>query len=280
MSAKLYTRGGFAYPATSRQFKTGSWRVQKPLHQHTPAPCHAACPAGEDPQAYIAKVVEGHVQQAWETLVTANPLPAITGRVCPHFCETGCNRSQYDEAVARQHVLEKLPDKWCVRCHGNLLGEPSSGPVEIVHQTALELGRAGGHGCVTCHDSLHGPQRPIPEPKKYQHADNSFCHVCHINFMDEEFATVHMKANIGCVDCHGDCEEHIADESWASGGNGTPPGKMYTRDKINPACMACHPKGQMDKEQHEEFLAGTSEEKYCTDCHGKHRLANRKCKWK
>jgi len=28
------------------------------------------------------------------------------------------------------------------------------------------------------------------------------------------------------------------------------------------------------------FLAGASDKKYCTDCHGKHRMASRKCKWK
>ena len=111
MSKKLFTRGGFAYPATSLEFKTGTWRVQQPVHQHTHAPCHTACPAGEDPQAYIAKVDEGQLQQAWETLVMANPLPAITGRVCPHFCETGCNRGHYDEAVAIHSIERFLGDQ-------------------------------------------------------------------------------------------------------------------------------------------------------------------------
>ncbi len=111
MSSKLFTRGGFAHPATSMQFKTGTWRVQQPVHRHTRAPCHVACPAGEDPQAYIAKMDEGHMQQAWEQLVMANPLPAITGRVCHHPCETGCNRGHYDEAVAIHSIERFLGDQ-------------------------------------------------------------------------------------------------------------------------------------------------------------------------
>jgi hypothetical protein len=44
--------------------------------------------------------------------------------------------------------------------------------------------------------------------------------------------------------------------------------------------MGCHPAGKIDTEQHKPLFTGTGEKKYCTDCHGNHRLANRKCKWK
>jgi hypothetical protein len=111
-------------------------------------------------------------------------------------------------------------------------------------------------------------------------ADNSRCFVCHLNYMQEDIAVVHARANIGCVNCHGNCDAHIADESWASGGNGTAPGIMYPREKVNPFCMGCHPKDKMPAARHAAFLAGTAKETYCTDCHGKHRLAQRKCKWK
>jgi hypothetical protein len=114
-------------------------------------------------------------------------------------------------------------------------------------------------------------------------ADNSRCHHCHLNYIDEELAVVHARAKIGCADCHGNCDAHIADESWASGGNGTAPGVMYTKEKINPFCLDCHPREKidtLDKTQHKALFAGTSTEKYCTDCHGDHRLTDRKCKWK
>ena len=111
-------------------------------------------------------------------------------------------------------------------------------------------------------------------------ADNSRCHHCHLNFVDEELAVTHARAKIGCANCHGNCDAHIADESWASGGNGTPPGIMYPKEKINPCCLDCHPREMLDGDQHAALFAGTSTEKYCTDCHGKHRLTERKCRWK
>ena len=111
-------------------------------------------------------------------------------------------------------------------------------------------------------------------------ADNSRCFVCHINYMQEDIAVTHARANIGCAKCHGECDEHIADESWASGGNGTAPDIMYTREKINPFCMSCHPKEKIDTEQHKSLFTNTKDKKVCTDCHGKHRLEIRKCKWK
>jgi hypothetical protein len=110
-------------------------------------------------------------------------------------------------------------------------------------------------------------------------ADNSRCFVCHINYMQEDIAVIHARANIGCSGCHGESDEHIADESWASGGNGTAPDIMYPPAKINPFCMGCHTKDKIDTEQHKPLFANF-EKMVCTDCHGSHRLEARKCKWK
>ncbi|MEJ2061459.1 MAG: FAD-dependent oxidoreductase, partial [Gammaproteobacteria bacterium] len=106
-----YTRGGVAGPASSLEYHTGTWRVERPIHVHRAAPCHHACPAGEDAQAYLAEVEQGRNRQAWEILVSANPLPALTGRVCPHPCESACNRGQYDEAIAIHNVERFLGDE-------------------------------------------------------------------------------------------------------------------------------------------------------------------------
>ena len=107
----VLTRGGFAYPGTTTAFKTGTWRVQRPVHRHEAAPCRVACPAGEDAQAYLAKIEEGRPREAWEILVSANPLPAITGRVCHHPCETDCNRAEFDEAISIHAVERHLGDE-------------------------------------------------------------------------------------------------------------------------------------------------------------------------
>jgi hypothetical protein len=111
-------------------------------------------------------------------------------------------------------------------------------------------------------------------------ADNSRCFVCHANYMEEKLAVTHAKANVSCATCHGPSDTHIADESWASGGNGTAPDIMYPKAKINPACLQCHPKEKIDTPQHVAVLADTEGKSVCTDCHGTHRLPQRRCKWK
>ena len=137
-----------------------------------------------------------------------------------------------------------------------------------------------------------GPATPVEEPllllddepegdeSDAPATDNSRCFVCHMNYMDEEIAVTHARRNIGCADCHGESDAHIADESWASGGNGTAPDVMFPRDKINPACMACHTKEKIDKPEHVAVFMGPTDAKVCTDCHGNHRLTQRRCTWK
>ena len=108
----VLTRGAYGEPGTSLAFKTGNWRsTEKPVHVHAKAPCHGACPAGEDQQAWFAKLQEGQPEAAWQELVTANPLPAVTGRVCPHPCETACNRVSLDGALAIHNVERWLGDE-------------------------------------------------------------------------------------------------------------------------------------------------------------------------
>jgi hypothetical protein len=109
-------------------------------------------------------------------------------------------------------------------------------------------------------------------------ADNSRCHVCHVNFAHEELAVRHARAKIGCPKCHGPSDAHIDDESWTSGGKGTPPDKMFLPAKVNAFCMTCH---EMSKSEAQKCpFPAMHDKKLCTDCHGKHRLAQRKCKWK
>jgi NADPH-dependent glutamate synthase beta subunit-like oxidoreductase len=73
---------------------------------HLP-PCNAACPAGEDIQAWLDLAQAGRYRDAWETLVRDNPFPAVHGRVCYHPCETSCNRVELDAAVSI-HAVERF----------------------------------------------------------------------------------------------------------------------------------------------------------------------------
>jgi hypothetical protein len=120
---------------------------------------------------------------------------------------------------------------------------------------------------------------PVAEASSGSTADNSRCFVCHVNYMEEKLAVTHAQAKIGCADCHGVSDAHIADESWASGGNGTAPDIMYPRDKINSSCLACHTREKINTPEHQPLLTGAAD-KVCTDCHDQHRLPQRRCKWK
>jgi len=116
---------------------------------------------------------------------------------------------------------------------------------------------------------------------------NEFCSACHYGFAEESLARTHELAGIGCERCHGESERHRSDED-----NVTPPEIMYPKDKINPTCMMCHPRHEIDRvAYHQKLLAGAktaldspSESggrwMYCTDCHAKeHRINVRAVQW-
>jgi NADPH-dependent glutamate synthase beta subunit-like oxidoreductase/CO/xanthine dehydrogenase FAD-binding subunit len=58
----------------------------------------------------LALIQEGKLAEAARILLEANPIPAITGRVCPHYCESKCNRNDYDESVSIKCIERFLGD--------------------------------------------------------------------------------------------------------------------------------------------------------------------------
>ena len=86
---------------------TGPARTRRPRYVDLLPPCNAACPAGENIQAWLAQAQAGRYHEAWLTLVRDNPLPAVHGRVCYHPCETSCNRQHVDSAVSI-HAIERF----------------------------------------------------------------------------------------------------------------------------------------------------------------------------
>ena len=73
-------------------------------------PCQAACPGGVNIPAYMNHIRAGDLAGLAEILLEANPIPAITGRVCPHFCEQDCNRDSFDQAVSVRSAERFLGD--------------------------------------------------------------------------------------------------------------------------------------------------------------------------
>jgi len=73
-------------------------------------PCSSHCPVETNIPAYLSKVRKGDFDEAARILIEYNPLAAITGRVCPVFCEPECNRGGLDESVAIQCIERGVGD--------------------------------------------------------------------------------------------------------------------------------------------------------------------------
>jgi NADPH-dependent glutamate synthase beta subunit-like oxidoreductase/CO/xanthine dehydrogenase FAD-binding subunit len=73
-------------------------------------PCSAECPGGVDIPLYLSKIRDNDLLEAAKILLQANPFPSITGRVCPHTCEEGCNRCDHDEAVSIRSIERFMGD--------------------------------------------------------------------------------------------------------------------------------------------------------------------------
>ena len=98
----------------------GPLRTRRPVYVDLLPPCNNACPAGEDIQAWLAHAQAGRFEEAWQTILQDNPMPAVHGRVCYHPCESSCNRNSLDGTVSI-HAVERflgdsaLKEGWTAR---------------------------------------------------------------------------------------------------------------------------------------------------------------------
>ena len=87
--------------------KTGTWRYLRPVYCNKTSPCNHACPSGEDIVQYLRWAKEGRYEQALQRILEENPFPGVCGRVCPHPCESECNRAELGGAIAI-HAMERF----------------------------------------------------------------------------------------------------------------------------------------------------------------------------
>ena len=87
-------------------------------------PCTTACPGGVEIPEYMELMRAGDLDGAARRLLARNPMPAVTGRVCPHTCEDECNRGLFDQAVSVREVERFLGDR--VLADPALLGTPAA----------------------------------------------------------------------------------------------------------------------------------------------------------
>ena len=100
-------KGGDKCPALTGENRFhsifGSMRVGSPG-------CCSSCPDNVDIPRYMERIRAGEIAEAGQIILENNPMPAVTGRVCPHFCEQGCNRNEQDSAVSVRAVERRIGD--------------------------------------------------------------------------------------------------------------------------------------------------------------------------
>jgi NADPH-dependent glutamate synthase beta subunit-like oxidoreductase/NAD-dependent dihydropyrimidine dehydrogenase PreA subunit len=95
------------------------------------SPCTNACPAGIHVQGYVALIAQNRYREAYELIHSALPFPSVCGRVCNHYCEQACTRSQLDEAVNLM-ALKRFVSDWAYEHQAEL---KSTGKKSLLHKT-------------------------------------------------------------------------------------------------------------------------------------------------
>lgn len=83
----------------SRDVVNRKTELKLPITSCFIAPCTVGCPIEQDVPEYIRLVGEKRYEEAFDVIVSKNPLPFITGTICTHNCMTKCTRLDYDESV-------------------------------------------------------------------------------------------------------------------------------------------------------------------------------------
>ena len=74
------------------------------------APCENSCPLHMNIPRFLQLYKEDRLEDAFESVIMDNPLPASTGRVCQHPCEHRCRRQTVDEPINMREVHRVIAD--------------------------------------------------------------------------------------------------------------------------------------------------------------------------
>jgi NADPH-dependent glutamate synthase beta subunit-like oxidoreductase/Pyruvate/2-oxoacid:ferredoxin oxidoreductase delta subunit len=144
----------------------------QPVQSLKKAPCQDSCPNCGDIRGWIGIVAqrektglarEDAYAQAWRTITEVNPFPATLGRICPHPCESHCNRDELDESLAI-NAMERFLGDFAIeaglplpRLRSNeaveSIGVVGAGPSGL--SFAYQMSRRGY--CVTIYDAREKP---------------------------------------------------------------------------------------------------------------------------
>jgi NADH-quinone oxidoreductase subunit F len=74
------------------------------------SPCENSCPLHMNIPRFLQLYKEDRIEEAFESIIMDNPLPASTGRVCQHPCDDRCRRKNIDESVNIRDVHRFIAD--------------------------------------------------------------------------------------------------------------------------------------------------------------------------
>jgi len=74
------------------------------------SPCENSCPLRMNIPLFLELCEMGRLDDAFESVILDNPLPASTGRVCQHPCDNRCRRQSFDEVVNMREVHRYIAD--------------------------------------------------------------------------------------------------------------------------------------------------------------------------
>jgi NADPH-dependent glutamate synthase beta subunit-like oxidoreductase len=91
----------------------------RPRYVESLPPCVGNCPSGNQIRGWLSVIqlreklglsLDEACQRAFRMEMETNPFPSVMGRVCPHPCETGCNRGKKDGPVGINSVERFIGD--------------------------------------------------------------------------------------------------------------------------------------------------------------------------